>query len=1037
MFFNRPDLKVTFRMSSLLAALLSQPKDDVVGLKGDYTFSVKELVANDGLKLDLNKQFFFGETAWDKAHQDEYLAAHGIVKISDANGGTYRINAGAKDFDYSVQNAKGQWVSADVDVIAPVVPKALPVVACDPPKLGFDLGNLLDKDHNGKIDIVEKIADKIGDLLSTTSWNCGASVPTTPIINAPAAPAAQDPKGSDPEVNNAAKDDVLGNDGHFTFTWDTLLANDPGGANKNGLIHFGTQVTTTPAEQAAYMAAHGIVANSDGSFTLTRDAIDFDYIVEIGNKGTWSTAHVDVTAPLNKAPVVAGAIIASATETLSVYDTAAPHALTNTGADNLTVNLLQGASDQEGDALSIVQGSLSYSGGSLPAWAKLVGNSLVIDQNDRSFDPLAAGEHKLLGFTFQVSDGHGGTTTNSITVDLVGTVENIPVDQPPACVIADIAHNGSFEITNAILGDASAPGWGVVNVADWYNTGASNNHIEVWNQAGLDARNPGLVATGGQVIETDGYGYWTTEPGTGALVKDAVGTHVEAVDGKTYTVSFDFASRGDWSDMPSDTDGFDVYWNGDFVQHFDPTSTSTWHHASFNVTGAAGLDSLEFRETGDNDAYGALIDNVKVVGCNAEFTPGATTAPVDQPPVVETPHDDCVVASWDFEQYTQAGGDEIGVPQGFWDLSQWAASHPGVYGADADAYGFAGYMQVHGVDGHRALDTAASPGNIFLQAIPEGRGGPGASMPDLVAGKDYYATVEILKQHFDDAQLVAEGHDGTDPDAWVSFQFNGQSLNVRASDIHVVNQFVKFGIAFQGVEGEDNFVIQSHGTHDDPQGLLIDSISISACKPTVGLTGNVLFEETFDGYAGQLNADSWGTVNLTGRWQMDHIGGGAWATPTGDANNPWLQVNGEIVQGQPAPYEGSIASTSGNFWLDTQNSPGGINISNYFTDNTGGAFQLSFDIGIHDFGTGSQQETAHDALFQVSVDNQVVATLTYDQVLQKAGGTDKMAHFDFVLGENNAAVAMDHGFNFHDVTPSQGNFVGFSLDTVQIHDWVI
>ena len=55
---------------------------------------------------------------------------------------------------------------------------------------------------------------------------------------------------------------------------------------------------------------------------------------------------------------------------------------------------------------------------------------------------------------------------------------------------------------------------------------------------------------------------------------------------------------------------------------------------------------------------------------------------------------------------------------------------------------------MHGVDGHRALDTAASPGNIFLQAIPEGRGGDAATMPDLVAGKEYHAEVMIAKQDY-------------------------------------------------------------------------------------------------------------------------------------------------------------------------------------------------------------------------------------------------------------------------------------------------
>ena len=49
--------------------------------------------------------------------------------------------------------------------------------------------------------------------------------------------------------------------------------------------------------QAAYLIDHGITDNENGTFTIDGGGTDFDYFVQIGNKGTWSTAHVDVTAP--------------------------------------------------------------------------------------------------------------------------------------------------------------------------------------------------------------------------------------------------------------------------------------------------------------------------------------------------------------------------------------------------------------------------------------------------------------------------------------------------------------------------------------------------------------------------------------------------------------------------------------------------------------------------------------------------------------------------------------------------------------------
>ena len=134
---------------------------------------------------------------------------------------------------------------------------------------------------------------------------------------------------------------------------------------------------------------------------------------------------------------------------------------------------------------------------------------------------------------------------------------------------------------------------------------------------------------------------------------------------------------------------------------------------------------------------------------------------------------------------------------------------------------------------------------------------------------------------------------------------------------------------------------------------------------------------------------------------------------------------------------GSIESTSGDFWLDTQNSPGGIDISNWFVDPTGGDFHLSFDLGIHDFGEGPKAETAHNAMLNVLVDGKLVDTIDYSEVLAKAG-VEQMGHFDYVVdGGGDANVG--HTISFVDVTPpvDGGNYVGFALDTIQVNDWLI
>jgi len=109
----------------------------------------------------------------------------------------------------------------------------------------------------------------------------------------------QSPTSNSTPINNAAKDDAVGGVDGFTFTIADLLANDPGGAAKLDIetqFFFGS-TPEDQADQAAYLLAHGITDNGDGSFTIEAGATDFQYFVQIGNKGTWSVANVDVTAP--------------------------------------------------------------------------------------------------------------------------------------------------------------------------------------------------------------------------------------------------------------------------------------------------------------------------------------------------------------------------------------------------------------------------------------------------------------------------------------------------------------------------------------------------------------------------------------------------------------------------------------------------------------------------------------------------------------------------------------------------------------------
>lgn len=250
---------------------------------------------------------------------------------------------------------------------------------------------------------------------------------------------------------------------------------------------------------------------------------------------------------------------------------------------------------------------------------------------------------------------------------------------------------------------------------------------------------------------------------------------------------------------------------------------------------------------------------------------------------------------------------------------------------------------------------------------------------------------------------------------------NGTFTLLSGADINDFDYFVQIG--------NKGTWSQAHVTVDDRPDA----------PPPEPHAGDLLFEENFDTY-GNLDHGSYGTVNLSQGPSSGPSVGHGWAIKGDD--DEWHGVSGEVTQGQGIPN--SIESTSGGYWLDTQNSPGGIDITNWFVDPTGGDFLLSFDLGIHDFGTGPKEETNDHATFQVKVDGIVVADLSYKDVFAKAAsqhdgqGTEVMGHFDLVVPDSSEGTTA-HTISFVDTTPQVdgGNYVGFALDTIQVHDWLI
>jgi Ca2+-binding RTX toxin-like protein/carbon monoxide dehydrogenase subunit G len=152
--------------------------------------------------------------------------------------------------------------------------------------------------------------------------------------------------------------------------------------------------------------------------------------------------------------------------------------------------------------------------------------------------------------------------------------------------------NGSFE-ANHIAAGSWAP---TATLTGWT---AASGDFETWNH---------LTVSGQTYTASDGVQSIELDSGMGL---DRFYQDIQTVSDAQYTLSFDAAMR---AGTLSSTGTIQVFWNGNLIDSFDPTSTS-WATHSYTVTGDGGSDRLTFSEVAaDNDSLGGLIDNVRLVG---------------------------------------------------------------------------------------------------------------------------------------------------------------------------------------------------------------------------------------------------------------------------------------------------------------------------------------------------------------------------------------------------------------------------------------
>ncbi|MBO9447531.1 PA14 domain-containing protein [Ruegeria sp. R14_0] len=200
-----------------------------------------------------------------------------------------------------------------------------------------------------------------------------------------------------------------------------------------------------------------------------------------------------------------------------------------------------------------------------------------------------------------VTDAGGLSLTERFTVDVLDVNEgpySLALNNDPDNLIK----HGSFEEFDVARGRWK--GFETDDTGSWQNA----NGMEIWNQLGRVE-----ASEGNQLLEMDH-----------AHGVDSISQVIQTEGGQLYDLGLDLRER-----LAGGTDTVEVYWNGNLVAKLDPQSAD-WETFKLQVVGT-GKDTLELREPqGENDSYGALIDNITLTAAEQTVAENISGAVVGQ-----------------------------------------------------------------------------------------------------------------------------------------------------------------------------------------------------------------------------------------------------------------------------------------------------------------------------------------------------------------------------------------------------------------------
>ncbi len=616
----------------------------------------------------------------------------------------------------------------------------------------------------------------------TASDGHGGTTTTNIVITLDRAPTvvSDAPASQALESGSAVTGNVLSNDSDRDGDTLTVTAvNGSGGNVGNSLA--GTYGHLTVNADGSYSYAADIVAAIDAAATGSHLTETFTYTADDGHGGTSAET---ITVTIDRGPDTTG----DAANALESGSAAVGNVLSNDSdrdSDTLTVSAVAGSAGNVGTSTATTYGHITINAD---------GSYSYTADNTAAIDSAATGSHLTDTVTYVADDGHGGTSTQTITV----TLDRGPtaIDDTGSGLVTEGGSTSQNSANGVLFNDSDRDGDSLTVTA----VGGSGANVGT-----------SFATTYGHItLNADG-SYSYIADNTSAIEAAATGSH--PTDVISITVSDGHGGAA--------TETLSLTIDRPTVGNADTFATT---ESSVGVNGGTNANLLANDSDPDGDSFAIIAVNGSSANIGNQFTlaSGALlTVNADGSYAYDPNHvfDDLPGASsgasnttaTDTFTYTLTGGEVITVTvtingQDSNDILQGTAGNDTLHGGvgDDQIHALGGADQVFGDSGNDYIDMAS-----FLTAADHVDGGTG--FDKLYLNGDYSAGVVFSSTTVTNVELInlaaSFSYNLTTNDATVAA---GQSLTIQAGSLGAGDAVIFNG----GAETDGSFIFNTGAGND-------------------------------------------------------------------------------------------------------------------------------------------------------------------------------------------------------------------------------